>query len=261
MNDETRCREFQELLDKSAHGKLSREERLQMEKHAEKCPDCAVLLKMHAHVTAVPGPELESAAPDGMVDTMWRRVMEDLSRRGAGRIPAGSRLRPAMRILVPVLSAAVVILVFISGFLFGELRQLRSREQQLLLETARKDDLISEITVEQARASRERTIYRTGELILRHGLPRQKNFSAGELLSLLEGLPPETTILKAAETESLLSKQLSWRGVSPGGLPPDIDLRDGLQAEEAIRLIEWLKIDPSETISRERLISLSRRRT
>lgn len=253
------CREFRELVNRTRYGELSREERAALERHAEGCADCAVELRIHAHVTAVSGAELESAVPDEMVDTMWRNVMEDLSRRSVRRSPSGSRMWPMMKILVPALAAAVVVLVFTGGFLFGELRQLKTREQQLLSEMQRKDDLITELTVAQAGSGR--SIYRTGEIMMRRGLPRQENFSAGELLSLLRNLAPETTILGTDETESLISLSLSWRGLSPDALPKEFDALDGLQAQEAIWLIEVLKIDPSETISRERLLALSKRRT
>ena len=136
------CREFRELLNRTRYGELSREERAALERHAEGCADCAVELRIHAHVTAVSGAELESAVPDEMVDTMGRNVMEDLSRRSVRRSPSGSRMWPMMKILVPALAAAVVVLVFTGGFLFGGLRQLKTREQQLLSEMQRKDDLI-----------------------------------------------------------------------------------------------------------------------
>lgn len=257
MKDETGCRQFQELLDRVALGAISREDEIQLNKHAGDCPDCAMLLAMHRHLTSPSGPELEAAVPNGMVDTMWRRVMADISQRSAGRNAAGSRLWPVMKLLVPALSVVVVVLAFVSGFMFSELRQLRSREQELIHEVGHRDELIAHLSAGQETISRERGIFRAGNMMIRRGLPQQEIFTAEELLTLLNELPPDVTIMGPDDARSLLSRSVMPRSLGSTDLPDFIDLRDGLQAEEVIRLVEWLGLDPGETISRDRVLALT----
>ncbi|MBU8920241.1 MAG: zf-HC2 domain-containing protein [Bacteroidales bacterium] len=257
MKDETGCREFQELLDRVALGAISREDEIQLNKHAGECPDCAMLLEMHRHLISPSGPELEAAVPDGMVDTMWRRVMADISQQSAGRNAAGSRLWPVMKLLVPALSVVVVILTFASGFMFSELRQLRSREQELIHEVGHRDELISHMSAEQDDFPRGRGIFSAGNMMIRRGLPQQEIFTAEELLTLLNKLPPDVTIMGPDEARSLLSHRVLSQNVGSADLPAYIDLWDGLQAEELIRLVGWLGLDPGETISRDRVLALT----
>lgn len=257
MKDETACREFQELLDRAAQGSISREGEIQLEQHAGECPDCAMLIEMHRHVTSPSGPELEAAVPDRMVDTMWRRVMADLPQRSAGRNAAGLRLWPVMKVLVPALSVAVVILAFVSGFMFSELRLLRTREQELIHEVGHRDELIAHLSAEQEGFPREWGFFRTGGMMIRHGLPQQEIFTAEELLTLLKKLPPDATIMSPNDARSLLSRRFPSRSAGSVDLPACIDLRDGLQAEEVIWLVEWFELDPHETISRDRVLSLT----
>ena len=257
MKDETGCREFQKLLDRVVGGTISREDEIQLKQHAGECPDCAMLLEMHRYVISPSGLELEAAVPDGMVDTMWRRVMADISQRSAGRSAAGSRLWPVMKLLVPALSVVVVILAFVSGFMFSELRQLRTREQELMHEVGHRDDLIAYLSAEQEGFPSERGLFRAGSMMIRRGLPQQEIFTAEELLTLLNKLPPDVTIMGPDDARLLLSRRILPRGVGSGDLPDYIDLRDGLQAEEVIRLVEWLGLDPDETISRDRVLALT----
>jgi len=122
MDEKMTCEEFQERLD----GRTASDEELEeLERHASACPDCAVLLAMNRHLRAETLSELEEQVPDSLVDTMWQRVVGEIAARRAERLSLTKRFWPFQRILVPAMAAAIVLLVFASGFLLGELKSLK----------------------------------------------------------------------------------------------------------------------------------------
>jgi hypothetical protein len=255
MDEKMTCEEFQERLDGHI---ASDEERRAIERHAAACPDCALLLAMNRHLNAETLSELEERVPDSLVDTMWQRVVGEIAARRAERLSPQRRFWPFQRIFVPAMAAAIVLLVFTSGYLLGELRHLRRSERQLAMELSLKDQRLEEMQHGMKTIQAGRLPERVTLLGVRLGLPQQADFSASELISLLELLPRETTMLEAGKVESMLQQKRLPGMIRARFQPEGIDIDDGLQAGEIIILIEWLDIDPARRFQRDELVSFAR---
>jgi hypothetical protein len=253
MNDNTGCKTFQDLLDRLGGSPPAEMEMRELEQHAADCPDCAMMLEAYLHLAGPSNEELEAQVPDTMTGTMWSRVAERTVDRGA---ISGSRRISLLRILAPTLAAAVVILVFALGFMLGELRHLRGVEARMTAEIERRDETIAALQVRSDDAPGLLASDRFRSLVRRRYLQNRETFRIGELMALLEQLPSDTELLSAREVGTL---------IGGGGLSSyspyserirTVDYSNGLDAREAIMLIEALGIDADELIPRERIVSL-----
>jgi hypothetical protein len=249
MKDKTDCEKIQEMLDRLAKGELTEEERRAIQEHAAACPDCAMLLKIHAHCREFGDDELEAAVPDEMVQGMWPNV----AARIAGKpTPSRPRLSRWRRALVPGLAAALFVLAFVCGFLVGELQELRQREGLLISELAASREMLEHY---RQGAAAPRPAGRMPELGWRYILPEQEDFSVEELVSLLEQVPPQTSILSSGNALAFYGRAIPLRGVAGCTRREQVNMKDGLQAGEAVLLAKCLRLDPDTRISRERLVT------
>ena len=192
--------------------------------------------------------------PDEMDGAMWHRVAAQTIDRGT--LP-GSRRISLFRILVPSLAAAVVVLIFALGFMLGELRHLRGVEARMAVELERRDETITALNMGRDDTPGLLASERFRSLARRRFLQDRDAYRVSELIALIEQLPPGTKLLNAREVDALLS------GGGGSSLSPynarfrRIDYSNGLDAREAIMLIEILGIDPDELISRERFAALN----
>ena len=129
MNPNITGDDIQENIDRLAAGTATEAERAALRAHAASCPDCAMLVRIHEHCADLAGEDLDGAMPHDAASGMWRSVRERIE-------PSRTRMPWYRRAMTPALAAAVVILVFACGFLLGELRQLRGRENRLIEELA-----------------------------------------------------------------------------------------------------------------------------
>jgi hypothetical protein len=281
MNGKFTCDDTQTLLDRLSEGTLTGDERRALRAHARICPDCAMLVRIHEHCARPAADDLEAAVPGEMAEGMWRRIeariaerpgrhavrppaserhaVMDADRRGrAARPPAAHspRLEWWRRGLVPGLVAAVFILAFACGFLFGELRELRQREGALVAELASGRQAFDRSHFHERVAPRGHVAGVLADLGWRHALPARESYSIEELVALLERLPPRTSLLPAGDGLAYLGGAFRMRGVGGCTRRALVDMHDGLQAGEAVRLAKCLRIEPGTRISREELVTL-----
>jgi hypothetical protein len=180
------------------------------------------------------------------------RIEEKGPRRATFSLPW-----PSFKWLVPALSTAVVVLLIGGGLMFEELRELQRREDALSDRVERQEHLMREggFTAAASVGIGDRLVLSSSNWT--RVLARQEETSIAQLQSLLERLPPATQILDSEETAKLIARYNWWIEGTLDETAPGIDPRDGLQAEEMIRLIRALDPDPDTRIRTERLISLS----
>ncbi len=254
MNSHNECEAFQERLDRLGGKPPTGDERKELEGHTAGCPDCATILDAYMHLVGPSNEELEATVPREMTDTMWSRVAAMTIDRG---IAPGLRRTSLFRILVPTLAAAVVVLVFTLGFMLGELRHLRGVEARMAAELERRDETITALQLGRDDTPGLLASERFRGLVRRRFLQDRDAYRVGELIALLEQLPPDTKLLNAREVDALVG------GGGGSSFSPynaqlrSVDYSNGLDAREVIMLIEMIGIDPDEMISRERFTALN----
>jgi hypothetical protein len=253
MSGHDECEKFQDRLDLLGGEPPPEEEMRELERHASGCPECATMLEAYLHLAGPSNAELEAQVPDEMTGAMWQRVAARTVDRNTGYERFNVR-----RILVPVLAAAVVLLVFAFGFTLGELRHLRGVEQRMAEKIERRDETIAALQVRSDDASGLLASDRFHGLVRRRYLQDRETYRIGELITLLEQLPPDMEILSAWEVDALLG------GGGMAAYSPytarlrRFDYSNGLDAREAIMLIETLGIDAEELIPSEQIENLKR---
>ena len=252
MMNEHDCEGFQELLDALEGTYPSGAELEELERRAAGCRDCETLLGAYTHLAGPPAGELEAEVPDGLVDSMWTRV----SSRTVERPLRRRRCAPG-RILIPTLAAAVVLLVFALGFMLGELRHLRGTEERMAAMIERREETIAALQARRSDGAPELfASERFRDFAFRKLLQRRDAYRVGDLISYLERLPSNTKVLSAREVEALLNRR-SMAVYSPyTARLRTVDYTNGLDAGEAILLIEALGIDADEMIPREQIANL-----
>jgi hypothetical protein len=254
MKENTKCEAFQERLDLLGGRPPTEDETRELEQHAAGCTDCATMLEAYMHLAGPSNEELEAQVPDEMTDAMWHRVAAQTVDRG--KAPGIGRIS-LFRILVPTLAAAVVVLVFALGFMLGELRHLRGVEARMAAELERRDVTITALQMGRDDTPGLLASERFRNIVRRKFLEDRDVYRVSELIALLEQLPPDTRLLNAREMDALLS------GGGGSSLSPynsrlrSVDYSNGLDAREAIMLIEILGIDPDELVTRERFTALN----
>ena len=251
MDSQVTCEVVRDRLEAFAEGALSDEEFLQLMNHIDTCRDCAVLLRMQQHTSAISTQELESEVPDRFVDGMYRGVLEKIEERAPGRSWL-SRLWPRQELLVPAFAAAIVILLFGGGMMLQELRHLQQREHVLTSRIERQERLIGV----PAAAVGGDGLKLPGQN-WRRVLSRHEDMSVEDLQMVLRRLPPGTSILTPKETATLFERYDRWAGNAWKNATESIETHDGLQVEEMLRLIESLDPNPDRRIPTARLITLS----
>jgi len=248
MNRDMNCHEFLVLLDALPARSPGNDARDRLQCHADRCPECAVLLRMHEQLAAESPEELEARVPDELVQGMWSRLSPAVG--GAPLVPSGiGRPRPGGRWLVPALAASVLALLFVSAFLFGALREAQGRERDLVAALEHQD-------VEAGMTGESRRPGRLTVWALRRALHVQSEFTPAQLRNLLEQAAPSLVVVSRERANVLLAKNFHWRALARRGARAGVRLEDGLTAGELIQLLASLGLNPRTKIPRARLIEL-----
>ena len=259
MNRPIDCDVLQDQLDSYKLGILSEEGIEQLWAHARSCSDCNTVLKLHEQLAARSLAELEAMVPNDFVATMWPRVKAELARlesRHGRRLPARWRRWDGW---VPAMAAASVLLLIGIGYLFGELRQLRDREETLIQQVAEQQRWLGELDARTSPSAVARTAGLAGSSSWERMLARLERVTVSELEELLAGVPASTTIVAVTDVDALRVNLPYWAGIDRNELLDGIGVQDGLQAGEMLELLSRLDIDPRVSISTGRILTLSRR--
>lgn len=256
MKPESDCDVFQRSLDALKSGGLAQNERALLESHADTCPDCAMLLRLHHHLTLPTQEELEAAVPVEMVSTLKSRLAAEMTRRRARKTPErwdrGNRAW-----LTPALAAAAVLLLGTVGLLYSEVQKLRDQQRTLVERVAEQQSRLVELELRPSAAAVERAARLAGSSGWERLLARKERISLAELSDLLGRLPSGTTVYSRSEFEALTAGAPVWLTRAWRATLAEVDADDGIQVEELMHLLDDLAVDPQRSIPTARLLAES----
>ncbi len=256
MKQKSDCDVFQQQLDAFKAGRLGKEARASLQGHADSCPECAVLLRLHDHLALPPQEELEAAIPVELLASLRSRLATDLATRRAVTTPTPQeRLQRDWR--TPALAAAAVVLLASVGLLYAEVRKLQGRERALIEQVAEQQSRLTEDERRTSVAAVARTAGLAGSSAWQRLLARKGRISVAELDDLLARLPSGTTVYSRAEFEALMANAPIWLTSAWRARLAEIETEDGIQSEELLRMLDETAIDPRRSISTARLLALS----
>ena len=257
MREEIDCQVFEDQLEELVEGTLTEEGSEQLRFHAEVCPDCAAQLRVHGHLADPSLEKLEEEVPQHLVDSIWPRLRQEVS-EGPSSGPR-ARPSPARRSwFVPAMAAASLALLFVSGVLYGQLRQSEERGRTLVRQLSDQQALLAELAVEQSRASGLRTATNRPPLLggrpdwLR-ALSQRETVTVAELADLLRQVPGGTPLVSPGEVEAVLANTSSltpptWRGVLR-----TLDTGEPIRASDLLMVLESLGVRPETRVPTSRL--------
>lgn len=256
MKQDIDCTEFEEQLEAVQQGRLTEEAAARLRRHADSCPDCAMLLQLQQHVAALGQEELEAAVPEEYVTTMWGRVGADIAVQGTARDPR-SRGWHAQRWLVPTLAVASLFFLVASGLMLGELKRLRARETALVQRIADNERRLADLDSRVRTDPVARTANLAGRRTWARLLERRRSISVAELEALVAGLPVETTVVGGSEWRALEASIPVWMSSAWSAATEAIRADDGVQAGELAALLAALDLDPGRRVPTARILALT----
>jgi hypothetical protein len=225
MIDERDWLEFHDGLDALALGDADDTLARRLAILADGIPDGPRMLTLARRLGEDRIDDLAARAPDALVDGTWDRLEAALPapRRGSAGRPGAPAW--SFRTMTGLATAAVIVLVFVSGFLMGERRQLQQR-------------LDAWQAFERVPPGPESR--RPSESPL---LTADRTWTVGELRRLLARLPDRAVLADAADLERLLVSGPALRRGPARRLLTDQTVADGLTVAEARRLLDALADD------------------
>lgn len=256
MKQNVDCAVFRHQVEELQRGRLTAEVVARLQRHAESCPQCAMLLKMQEHAALLGREDLEAAVPEEYVTTMWERVRSHVAppEQATERQSRGRREPPW---LVPALAAASLFLLLTSGLLLGEWKRLRAREAALVQRITDNERRLAtfESGIEAGPVARTAGLAGTptwARLLARHG-----SVSVADLEALVADLPAGTTVLSASDWRALEASIPVWMGSVWSEAAEAIHAEDGVQAAELSALIARLDLEPGRSVPTARILSLT----
>ncbi len=250
------CEVFQDQLDALQAGALPEEGMEKLRLHAASCGDCAMLLRVHEHLTTPALGDLEAAVPDELVASVWPRVRAEIATGESARLRE-SRGWQGWSWLVPAMAAATLLLFIGSGLMYKEVRELRRRETALVQQVAEQGRRLAELDLRTSADPVARTASLAAQPTWERALARRRSVSAAELAGMLSSLPATTTIFNASELDALYGNLPFWLAAAVRNAAAEVRTGDGLQAGELAQLVETLGVNPSRRISTARLFALA----
>jgi len=261
VKKEIDCQLFEDQLDALLDGSLPDEGIGQLQLHALSCPDCAMLLRVQEHLALPSLEELEAAAPEELVASMWSTVEAEVREQARGVSARVSAETPGNRQfgwVIPTLAAASIVLLISTGFLFTELKRTKARGVELAEQIGELERGF--VGLNERTAAVERTASLAGRnrwvRALSMDLSTQKSVSIEWIREMVDRLPPDTPLFTATEVEALLGGVTSWG--FPGFRVQVFDRAgtDGLSARELLSVFDSLNLDPELTVPASRLRDL-----
>ena len=236
MNGRITCEEFSAGLDAFISGRSGPEAADLMRTHMDSCPDCRDIYAMKKTLKAD-----DPAVPESVEKELVEAVISDVAAaRETGR--AGKSW--AQRYLVPAMAAAIVIFVFMTGFLLGEIRGLNREAGELREEVAAIETVL-------AGAGMSDQDGRGGSIFgrLAGGQTASARMTVGEAARLLKALPENTPVLTEDEAERLIAGDRRLRILA--GRMEERPWKGGLTSGELLLFIVTLDLDPETRIPEE----------
>jgi hypothetical protein len=237
MNEKMTCEEFNAGLSDFALDMMSAADAAAMEAHLDKCEGCREIYEIkRALVFDALAPE--ENVPEEVEEDLVHAVISDVT---AAREAGMSRRSWGSRFLMPAMAAAIIIFVFLTGFMLGEIRNLHREAGELREEVAVMETVLTGRTVPGRRSVFGRM---TG------GIPSSSmGLTMGDAAMFLESLPADTPVLSEGEAERLIAMNRGLRRLA--GYIDERPWEGGLTSGELLLVIIALDIDPGTKIPDE----------
>lgn len=174
---------------------------------------------------------------------------------GEGKVAEGVPSRP-FGWLVPLLTAATVVLLFATGFLFWETRQLRIREDLLAQQVVEQRRWLAELDVSASADPVARTAALAGRDPWVRALSRRDDISFGGLRTLLERMPPDRILVEADRLRSLRTGPAPLLPPLLRGALAEMETGAGLRVRDLLRALETMDMSPGTTVPTSELLDL-----
>ena len=259
------CQVFEDQLDALVREALPQEGKRQLRLHAADCPDCAMQLRVQEHLLGPSLEELEAQVPEGLVATVWTGVEVGIKGRGAAAHPGDGEdergvvalpPRPPSRWLVPTLAAASVALLFSTGFLLRGLNQVQTREAALVQQVSEQQRWFAELQAGSGVDPVARTAALAGRDPWMRALSRQESITIGGLLTLLERMPGDRTVLSRSQLDTILESRTPLRFRFLRDAVESLDGLLGVSAAELLEALNTLDEDENLTVPTAELVAL-----
>ena len=227
MNEKITCEEFNSRLTEFTLGRMRGGEAAGMDAHLVSCAECREIFEIKQALISGPGDQV----PDGVEKVLVDAVISDVAAaREAGR----SRRSWASRYLMPAMAAALIIFVFLTGFMLGEIRSLHREAGELREEVA----VMETVLAGRGRPGSLSALGQTGG-----------SLTIGDASRFLETLPADTPVLSEEEAGRLIAEDRRLRRVA--GSMKERPWEGGLTSGELLLVIITFDIDPDTRIPDE----------
>ncbi len=242
MSEKMTCEEFNSRLTEFAAGRLSGEDAAGMKAHLSSCAGCREILEIKKSLIFDPH-DLEEQVPEEVERALIAAVVSDVAAaREAGK-PRRSR---ALRYMMPAMAAAIVIFVFLTGFMLGEIRSLHKEAGELREDVAAMEMVLVGRNLSSEGVIGGRTVFgrMSGGLQSASG-----GMTIGEAAHFLKALPADTPVLSEEEAERLIAVNHRLRRLA--GYIEEKPWEGGLTSGELLFVIIALDIDPDTRVPDE----------
>ncbi len=237
MNENLTCGEFNSRLTEFTLGRMSGEDAAGMQAHLSSCAGCREIMAIKKVLIFDPG-DREEQVPGDVEKALIDAVISDVAAaREVGR-PGRSW---ASRYLMPAMAAAIVLFVFLTGFMLSEIRNLHREIGELREEVAVMETVLAGSTAPGGRPVFGRL---TGSLPSASG-----EMTIGDAEHYLEALPADTPVLSEGEAKRIIAMDRRFRRLA--GYMEERPWEGGLTSGELLLVIITLDIDRNTRIPDE----------
>jgi len=230
MIDERDWLEFHDGLDALANGDADDALVRRLEALAPRIPDGEMMLALSRRLGEDRIEALADRVPERLVDETWTRLEDALPMPRTRESRHDGSPWWSFRALTGLATAAVIVLIFVSGYLMGERRQLQERLDTWQAWEAPRTPPVNRRPTEPPLLTSGRT------------------WTVGELRRLLDRLPDRAVLADADDLERLLVSGPALRRGPARRILNNYAAADGLTVDEARRLLAELAGDAEAEI-------------
>ncbi len=237
MSNKMTCENFNAGLTDFALGRSGAADTAAMEEHLASCAACREIFEIKKALIFDPC-DSEEQVPGDVERALVEAVISDVA---AARESGRSRRSWASRYMMPAMAAALVIFVFLTGFMLSEIRSLHREAGELRADVA---------GMETTLAGRGETWGGPVFGRLAGGLQSAPGgMTIGEAARFLELLPADTPVLSEGEAKRLIAENRRLRRLA--GYMEERPWEGGLTSGELLLVIINLDIAPDTRIPDE----------
>ncbi len=242
MNEKMTCEEFNSRLTEFTLGLMRGEDAASMEAHLSTCDGCREIVEFKRALAFDPGGP-EDVVPEEVERELVDAVMSDVA---AAREAGQSRRSWASRFLMPAMAAAIVIFVFLTGYMLGEIRGLHREAGKLREDVAEMETVLAGRHLSDDGSSGGLSVF---DRLSGNLQADPDGMTVGEASRFLRALPSDTPVLSEREAQRLITGDQRLRRLA--GYMEEKPWEEGLTSGELLLVIIKLDIDPETRIPDE----------